>query len=228
MSKILIIEDDASIQMGIKTFLESEGLEVFTAGDGEEGVNSALENRPDLITLDLMLPKMNGYDVCKELRSKGIKTPIIMLTAKTDELDKILGLEIGADDYMTKPFSIRELHARIRAQLRRLEMTTVSDTGDSYEFSDIAIVWKKREVKKSGEIIDMSVKEFQVLKYLVEHAEEVVTREMLLDDVWGYDSFPTTRTVDNYILNLRKKIEDDASKPKHITTVHTLGYKFLK
>ena len=151
-----------------------------------------------------------------------------MLTSKTEEVDKILGLEIGADDYMTKPFAIRELLARIRAQLRRSEMSAVSTTGDDYKFGDITDIWKNQEVIKNDRKLNLSAKEYQVLKYLIEHESEVITREMLLDNVWGYDTFPTTRTVDNYILSIRKKIENDQANPMHITTIHTLGYKFNK
>lgn len=228
MSKILIIEDDLSIQSGLKAFFESEGFEVATANDGQEGIDITKTFNPDVITLDLMLPKKNGYDVCRELRTGGNNVPIIMLTSKTDEIDKILGLEIGADDYLTKPFSIRELHARIRALLRRMEMASISITGEVYEFDDIKIVWKTQEVMKSGVTIAMSAKQFQVFKFLIEHEGEIVSRNMLLDEVWGYESYPTTRTVDNFILSLRKLIEDDPSNPRHIITMHTIGYKFLK
>lgn len=228
MSKILIIEDDLSIQSGLKAFFESEGFEVGVANDGQEGIEMTKAFTPDVITLDLMLPKKSGYDVCKELRAGGNNVPIIMLTSKTEEIDKILGLEIGADDYLTKPFGIRELHARIRALLRRLEMASVSVTGEVYEFDDIKIVWKNQEVTKSGDKLTMTAKQFQVFKFFVEHEGEIVSRNMLLDEVWGYDSYPTTRTVDNFILSLRKLIEDDPSNPKHIITIHTIGYRFLR
>lgn len=228
MSKILTIEDDASIQMGIKNFLESESFEVITASDGISGFEMAISSQPDIILLDIMLPGKNGYDVCRDIRAQGLKVPIIMLTSKNEEIDKILGLEIGADDYVTKPFGIRELLARVRAQLRRTELSMTSTTGSEFNFGDVKIIWKNREVLKSGQKINLSAKEYQVLKYLIEHESQVVTREMLLDEVWGYESFPTTRTVDNYILSIRKKVENDQANPMHIITIHTLGYKFIK
>lgn len=225
-NKILIVEDDPSIQMGIKVSFEQENYEVITASDGITGVRYALEKKPDLILLDLMLPGKNGFDVCREVRASGYRKPIIMLTSKKEEVDKILGLEIGADDYVTKPFSIRELQARVRANLRRADIMPEPGQPAVINFGDFSMDLKKKELSKNGNLINISVKEFQILKYFTDHSGEVVTREMLLDDVWGYDSYPTTRTVDNYILNLRKLIEDDPSKPKHLLTVHTLGYKF--
>ncbi len=229
MAKILIIEDDPSILEGLKSYLESENYDVLTARDGEEGFQMASSQSSDVILLDIMLPKKNGLDICKDLRTLGLTTPIIMLTSKTEELDKILGLEIGADDYITKPFSIREVNARLRAHLRRSEMLKpLTNSDEKYKFGIFTVDWANQELRTDSAHVEMSAKEFQVLKYFIEREGRIVTREMLLDDVWGYENYPTTRTVDNYILNLRKIIEHDPSKPIHILTVHTKGYRFVK
>jgi two-component system alkaline phosphatase synthesis response regulator PhoP len=179
----------------------------------------------DLILLDLGLPDVNGEDVCRELRAAGVATPIMMLTSKGLEMDKVLGLEMGADDYMTKPFGIRELLARVRALLRR-KGDFLRDV-EECSFDDVHVDFSKQETRRGGKSIKLSVREYAVMKFLVQHEGEVVTREMLLNQVWGYDTFPTTRTVDNYILALRKKLEGTGT-PKHILTIHTAGYKFLK
>jgi DNA-binding response OmpR family regulator len=226
MKQILIVEDDPSIILGLKDSLEEEHYQVLIASDGEAGYQKAKREPVDLIILDLMLPKKNGQDVCKQLRAEGVNTPILMLTSKSDEMDKVLGLELGADDYMTKPFSIRELHARIKALLRR-HGGDKKDI-DTAAFGNVTIDFKKQEAIKKKQPLKLSAKEFEVLKYFLIHEGEVITRDMLLDDVWGYESFPTTRTVDNYILTIRKKIEDNPSEPKHLLTVHTAGYKFVK
>ena len=225
MNKILIIEDDPAISSGLKESLALEGYKVLTEGDGERGFNSVLTWSPDLIILDLMLPTLSGLDVCKNLRTKNVNIPIIMLTSKTDEVDKILGLELGADDYVTKPFSVRELLARIKAILRR---TYIVKQFESFIFNDITIDFKKMECFKGNERVEMSLKEYEIMKHFVTHEGEVITRDSLLDEVWGYETFPTTRTVDNYILMLRKKIENNPSNPKHILTIHSAGYKFVK
>ena len=180
----------------------------------------------DLIILDLMLPEKNGQEICRDLRKEGINTPILMLTSKKQEMDKVLGLEMGADDYMTKPFSIRELIARIHALLRR--KWKIMKEIEDYSFGDVEIDFKKQEATKRKKPLKLSSREFEILKYFAQHEGEVVTREMLLNDVWGYENFPTTRTIDNFILSLRKKIEDNHSAPKHLLTIHTSGYKFVK
>jgi DNA-binding response OmpR family regulator len=226
MKQILIVEDDPSIILGLKDSLEEEHYQVVTATDGEAGYQKAKREPIDLIILDLMLPKKNGQDVCKQLRAEGVNTPILMLTSKSDEMDKVLGLELGADDYMTKPFSIRELHARIKALLRR-HGEGKKDI-DTIAFGNVDIDFKKQEANRKKQPLKLSAKEFEILKYFILHEGEVITRDMLLDEVWGYETFPTTRTVDNYILTIRKKIEDDPSEPKHLLTVHTAGYKFVK
>jgi DNA-binding response OmpR family regulator len=226
MKRLLLIEDDQTIQRGIKDNFEDEHFEVLTEGDGLKGYQSAKKRQYDAIILDVMLPSMNGMDVCKQLRSDGIQTPIIMLTSKGTELDKVMGLELGADDYLTKPFSVRELIARVKALLRRQE-TIVSDLTE-FAFDDVYIDFKKQEARKGKKMIDLSAKEFELLKYFAQREDKVISRAQLLDDVWGYEAMPTTRTVDNYILALRKKIETKPSQPKHLTTIHTAGYKFVK
>ena len=226
MKKILIIEDDPSIQKGLNDALTEEHFSVLSALDGEKGYQTAKRENISLIILDLMLPNKNGKEICRDLRKEGVQTPILMLTSKKQEMDKVLGLEIGADDYMTKPFSIRELIARIKALLRRQSEihSTISET----QFGDVYADFSKQEATRGKKKLKLSAKEFQLLKYFVEHEGKVVSRDALLDDVWGYDVTPTTRTVDNYILSLRKKIEAIPSKPKHLLTIHTAGYKFVK
>lgn len=225
-TRILIIDDDPAFCEGLKTNLESESYMVSIESDGEKGISAVLKARPDIIILDIILPTINGFDVCKSLRIQNINTPIIMLTAKNEEADKVLGLELGADDYVTKPFSIRELIARIRVIIRRKNQ--IEETEKELRFGDVKINFKKMESHKSGTKINMSLKEFEIMKYFAASEGTVITRDMLLDKVWGYENFPTTRTVDNYVLMLRKKIEKDPSNPKHLTTVYAAGYKFAK
>ena len=226
MKRILVVEDDPAILKGLVASLEEEHYEVITATDGPHGYQLGKKENIDLIILDIMLPEKNGEEVCRDLRKDGVNTPILILTSKKEELDKVLGLELGADDYVTKPFSIRELHARIKALLRR--KAELKKDIDEYTFGNVHADFKKQEASKKGKPRKLSAMEFKILKYFVQRESEVVTRQMLLDDVWGYEEFPTTRTVDNYILSLRKKIEDNPSKPKHLLTVHTAGYKFVK
>jgi len=226
MKRILVVEDDPAILAGLVASLEEGHYEVLTSSDGEKGYQMGKRENVDLILLDLMLPSKNGQDICRDLRKDGVNTPILMLTSKREEMDKVLGLELGADDYVTKPFSIRELHARIKALLRR--KGELKKGIDEYSFGSLHIDFKKQEATKGKKALKLSAKEFEILKYFVQHESEVVTREMLLDDVWGYENFPTTRTVDNYILGLRKKIENNPSSPEHLLTVHTAGYKFVK
>jgi DNA-binding response OmpR family regulator len=229
MKKILLIEDDAAIAIGLQASLKSEHYEVRHIADGAKGFQVAATEGFDVILLDVMLPNKNGYDICRELRAKLIRTPILMLTSKSDETDKVLGLEFGADDYLTKPFSIRELHARIKALLRRTETPqTPPATLENYSFADNTLSFSKQEAFRHGKAVKVSTKEFEILKFFIAHEGEVVSRDRLLSEVWGYHVFPTTRTVDNYILSLRKKLEDDPAEPKHFITVHTTGYKFIK
>ena len=226
MNRLLIIEDDPAIQKALQASFEQEEFEILTASDGIEGYEKAQDNSINCIILDLMLPGKNGKDICKDLRNNGVNTPILILTSKQEEMDKVLLFELGADDYVTKPPGIRELHARVNALIRR--SSNEKKEIDTYSFDDIKIDFKKQEAFKNNKPIKLSSKEFEILQYLAQHEGEVVSRSMLLDEVWGYDVFPTTRTVDNFILNIRKKIEDDPSNPKHLLTVHTSGYKFIK
>ena len=226
MKKILIIEDDPAIRDGLRESLEQEHYTVEVASDGNQGHERACSGDADLILLDLMLPGMNGEEICRSVRSSGVTTPIIMLTARNEEIDKVLGLEIGADDYVTKPFGTRELLARIRAVLRRAQPD--GSAVEAYSFCDVRLDFERQVGKKRSDAIRLTAMEFRIMKYFVEREGRVVTRDMLLDDVWGYEAFPTTRTVDNFILLLRKKIEDDPSRPRHLVTVHKAGYKFIR
>ena len=226
MKKILIIEDDPAISMGLVELLESENYQTTSVDNGEKGYLLAKEGNHDLILLDLMLPGKNGMDVCKDLRKDGVNTSIIMVTSKKEELDKVLGLELGADDYMTKPFSNRELLARIKAIMRR--EPEIKNDIEECSFGNLYINFKAMEATKNKKPIELSNMEFKVLKYLCQRQNIVIDRDTLLDDVWGYDNYPSTRTVDNFILSLRKKIEDDPSHPGHLVTVHGAGYKFIK
>jgi DNA-binding response OmpR family regulator len=227
MKRILIIEDDPAILRGLKDNLEYEHYEVLTAADGELGYNLVREKKPDLIILDLMLPKMSGYDLCRKVRSEGILAPILMLTARTEEADRVRGLDLGADDYMTKPFSLPELLARVRAAFRRLQRSQTGNLPDTLRLDDLSVDFKRFEARKAGRRLELSRKEFGVLRLLTARAGEVVTRDELLDEVWGYDQFPTTRTVDNHVASLRAKIEDDPAEPRHLLTVRGVGYKLV-
>ncbi len=226
MKKILIIEDDPAISKGLVDALILENFNAKSVDDGERGYNVAKVEKFDLIILDLMLPGKNGMDVCRDLRKDGVHTPIIMLTSKTEELDKVLGLELGADDYMTKPFSIRELLARIKAVMRR--EPEIKNDIEECSFGNLYINFRAMEATKNKKPIELSNLEFKVLKYFCQQENVVIDRNTLLEEVWGYDNFPSTRTVDNFILSLRKKIEDDPSHPAHIITLHGAGYKFIK
>ncbi len=226
MRRILIVEDDPAILKGLETSLEEEHYQVHSANDGEEGYQLAREGNVDLIILDIMLPGKNGDEICRDLRAEGIETPILMLTSKKEEMEKVLGLELGADDYVTKPFSIRELLARIRALLRRQKR--ICHDVDEYAFGNVQVDFKSQETLRKGTPIKLSAKEYDILKCFIRHEGEVVTRNMLLDEVWGYEAFPSTRTVDNYILSLRKKLEENPSRPQHLVTVHVSGYRFIK
>ncbi len=234
MYKILIVEDEAHMRMGLRDNLEFEGYEVAVAEDGAKGWEILQKDSFDLILLDVMMPKMSGFDVCKNARKAGITTPVIFLTAKGEEIDKVIGLEIGADDYMTKPFSLRELLARVKAVLRRIPTPTPAEPKadtthpDEITFGRLKVHFSRYEAWEDGQEVKMSHKEFEVLHYLLNHQNEVVSRYDLLNEVWGYDSAPTTRTVDNFILRLRQKMEANPNDPKIILTVHGVGYKLLK
>lgn len=227
MPKILICEDEPSMRMGLKDNLEFENYEVDTAEDGETGFYKILENQYDLIILDVMMPKLSGFDVCKSARKKGITTPIILLTAKGEEIDKVLGLELGADDYVTKPFSLRELIARIKAILRRSELNTKTVEDKDIQIGNLLINFGTYQAKVKNKDVQMSHKEFEILHYLWKKKNATVTRDELLTEVWGFEESPTTRTVDNFILKLRQKIEKDSNHPQIILTVHGVGYKLV-
>lgn len=225
MEKILIIEDEESILMALEDNLRLEGYEVSSAKDGLLGLSLAKEKGYSLIILDIMLPKMDGFEVCKQLRHAGVVTPILILTAKGQEIDKVLGLELGADDYVTKPFSSRELLSRVKALLRRAKQPRQGI--DEYKFGDIEVDFIKYEARKSGTPIPLTALEFSLLHFLIEHKDQVMSRDSILDEVWGDDVYVHPRTVDKHIALLRKKIEDRPSKPKYIIGVRGVGYKFI-
>jgi len=225
MKKILVIEDEPQMRLGLRDNLELEGYEVETAADGDEGLLKAGTFAPDLVILDVMLPKKNGFDVCRDLRSKSNSTPIVMLTARSAETDKVLGLELGADDYVTKPFSITELLARVRAVLRRSGVQ--KPAADVIRIGDIEIDFKLHQARRGKQRLEFTAREFDLLRYFVLHTGQVVTREQILNEVWGYEEFPTTRTIDNCVAKLRQKIENAPHAPEHILTIHGSGYKFV-
>lgn len=228
MKKILIVEDELNMVNGLKDNLEFEGFEVDTALEGKSGLQKILQCHYDLILLDIMLPEISGFDICKTARKEGVTTPIILLTAKGEEIDKVLGLELGADDYITKPFSLRELLARIKAILRRSpEIKAESAESELIYIGNIKVNFKKYLALKGTDEIKMSYKEFEVLHYLYENAGKIIHRDDLISAVWSIDFDITTRTVDNFILKLRQKIEVDPNNPKIILTVHGLGYKMI-
>ncbi|MBS1851820.1 MAG: response regulator transcription factor [Acidobacteria bacterium] len=225
MARILIVEDEPNMVAGLRDNFEFEGYEVITAGDGVSGLERALRESPDLVILDVMMPRLSGLDVCKQLKAKRPALPIIMLTARGQEVDKIVGLELGADDYVTKPFSIRELLARVKAVLRRAG--TAPKQQDRYSFGDVEVNVRSCQVSRQGRALEFSSKEFDLLKYFLAHPGETLSRDRLLEDVWGYEHFPTTRTVDTHIVRLRQKVEPKPDEPRFILTVHGTGYKFV-
>ena len=225
MARILVIEDDPAILRGLADNLGCESHEVLTAGDGENGYSLARTSRPDLIVLDLMLPRMSGYELCRKLRAEGVMTPIVMLTARGDEADRVVGLDLGADDYITKPFSVRELLARIRAVLRRAQAQSAQPA--ELRFGNVFVDFRRYEARKNGHSVELRRKEFGMLRLLVARSGEPVTRDELLNEVWGYDASPTTRTIDNHVASLRAKLEDNPSDPRHLFTVHGVGYKWV-
>ena len=224
MKTILVIEDDISILRGLKDNLEYEGYAVITETNGEKGLQLALNKKSDLILLDIMLPGMNGYEICRKLKKEKPELPIIMITARGSEMDKVSGLDTGADDYVTKPFSIPELMARIRAVLRRTSTDIVIP--DEYCFGNVKLDFKKFKAFRGNQEIKLSSKEFAILEYFIRHEGEAVHRHDLLNEVWGYEAIPTTRTIDNFILDLRKKLEENPSKPRFIESVRDIGYRF--
>ena len=226
MNRILLIEDEPGLVLTLTDRLTSEGYHVEAAADGEAGLVRATGEPFDLILLDVMLPKKNGFDVCRDLRQQGVDVPILMLTARGQITDKVVGLKLGADDYLTKPFEMIELLARIEALLRRTAAATLH-AQDTYQFGDVRVDFRRAEVLRDSAAVDLSAKEFQLLRYFVEHAGAVLSRDALLADVWGYDALPTTRTVDVHVSWLRQKLEPNPRHPRHILTVHGMGYKFV-
>ncbi len=226
MHKILIVEDDEDLLRGLVINLSREGYEIVQADRGDLGLELALKTRPHLVLLDVMLPEMDGLEVCRELRKRGINVPIIMLTAKTEEIDRLAGLKVGADDYVCKPFSARELLARIRVQLRRWPAQRNKGL-IRYSFDDVEIDFEKFRATREGEPLELTPREFEILKLLIQCHGEVVTRDRMLDEVWGREVYVTTRTIDNHVLKLRKKTEENPSNPQHILSIYGQGYKFV-
>jgi DNA-binding response OmpR family regulator len=224
-AKILVVEDEPAMVAGLRDNFEFEGYEVITAQDGIEGLERALDESPDLVVLDVMMPRMSGLEVCKQLRAKRASLPIIMLTARGQEIDKVVGLELGADDYVTKPFSIRELLARVKSVLRRTAV--LPKDKEQHSFADVEVDLRRCRVVRSGKALDISSKEFDLLKYFICHPGETLSRDRLLEDVWGYENYPTTRTVDTHLVRLRQKLEPDPEQPQYFLTVHGTGYRFV-
>jgi two-component system alkaline phosphatase synthesis response regulator PhoP len=222
--RILIIEDEPAMVAGLRDNFEYEGYDVFSALDGESGLARALAESPDLVVLDVMMPRLSGLEVCKRLKASQPSIPVIMLTARGQEIDKVVGLELGADDYVTKPFSIRELIARVKAVLRRSALQRRAP--EIYRFSDVEVNLRGNEVRRAGKPVELSAKEFALLAYFIGHPAETLSRDRLLSEVWGYESYPHTRTVDTHIVHLRQKLEPNPEQPRFILTVHGSGYKF--
>lgn len=224
MKRVLVIEDDPELLEALKDNLEAEGYDVVTARDGEQGVRAAAQQHPEAIVLDLMMPRLNGFDVCRTLRARGVAAPILIVTARGEEKDKIRGFELGADDYLTKPFSIHELLARLRAIIRR--SSGPSSQVRSYGFGDVVVDFVTRQLRKGPRTTTLSNLEVEVLRYFVTHRGQVIRRDDLLTAIWGYRAF-TTRAADNLVSRLRSKIEDSPHQPKHILSVYGVGYKFV-
>jgi DNA-binding response OmpR family regulator len=227
MPKILIVEDDPKMQAGLRDNLEFEGYDVEIVGDGKTGLKRILENTYDLVILDVMLPKLSGLDLLRNIRETGVNTPVIMLTAKGEEIDKVLGLELGADDYVTKPFGLRELLARVKAVLRRREGSSAAGSSAKMRLENVEVDFSTYNASRDGQPVSMTPKEFEILRFLWEHRNQTVSRDHLLTNVWGYDESVSTRTIDNFIVKLRQKIEKDPARPKHIITIHGTGYKLI-
>jgi DNA-binding response OmpR family regulator len=223
--RILVIEDDRAVQKALRRLFEGEGFVVEVAGNGSEGLMMFRAETPSVVVLDLSLPGTPGQDVCREISQLAPSLPIIILSARTEVMDKVLLLELGAHDYVTKPFSPRELLARVRTALRR--RASQAPTPETFRFSDVVVDFTRMELRRNGELVPMTSQEFKVLKFMIQNAERVLTREELLNQVWGYRNYPSTRTVDNHILRLRQKLEKDSANPVHFRTVHSAGYKFV-
>jgi DNA-binding response OmpR family regulator len=228
MKRVLVIEDDESLVVGLTHALETEGYEVHAARNGPEGLRQVIDGHPDLVLLDLMLPGMSGYEICKRIRDQNVRCPVIMLTSRSEENDRVFGLELGADDYVTKPFSLRELLARVRAHLRRTEPAPGTTPGSSsrVRIGEVLVDLDRHEVHRDGRLQTLTRREFGLLAYLIHHPGEVLSRERLLKEAWGYAENQTTRTVDNHVLRLRKHIEPDPDRPRFIRTARGEGYLF--
>ena len=224
--RVLVVEDEAGLRLTLTDRLTSEGYSVETASDGEAGLAQAARGGYDLIVLDVMLPRMNGFDVCREVRQRGVTTPILMLTARGQVVDRVVGLKLGADDYLTKPFETIELMARLEALLRRRPSAPLPG-GDTYRFGEIVVDFRRAEVARGRQAVDLSAREFKLLRHFIEHRGATLSRDALLSDVWGYDEMPLTRTVDVHVAGLRQKLELNPRSPEYILTVHGLGYKFV-
>ena len=225
MERILVVEDDRQVQKALKRLFETEGFLVHISSDGKSALEAYRTAAPAAVVLDLRLPAMSGRDVCRELKQQSPSLPIIVLSAASDVSDKVLLLELGADDYVTKPFSPRELLARVRAAVRR---TTRSGSGEVVAFAGNSVDFTKMEVLREGQPVVLTAQEFKTLKFMVQNADRVISRDELLNEVWGYQNYPSTRTVDNHILKLRQKLEKDPANPVHFRTVHGIGYKFVR
>jgi two-component system alkaline phosphatase synthesis response regulator PhoP len=223
---ILVIEDDRSIALGLEKNLRFEGFRVQRAEDGQKGLEMAIDGKPDLIILDVMLPKVSGLEVCRTLRKSEIYTPVVMLTARDQEIDKVMGLELGADDYITKPFSVAELVARVKAHLRRKKVYEGEEI-ESAQIGDSTVDFAGQTVTRKGKAVEMSLREFELLKFLIRNRNKALAREEILNKVWGYDYYGTPRTIDNFITKLRQKLEKDPDDPKHFVTVRGVGYKLV-
>ncbi|HEX3702181.1 MAG TPA: response regulator transcription factor [Vicinamibacterales bacterium] len=224
--RVLLVEDEAGLRLTLGDRLTSEGYVVDSAGDGEAGLEQAATGAFDVIILDVMLPRMNGFDVCREVRRRRVATPILMLTARGQVVDKVVGLKLGADDYLTKPFEAIELMARLEALLRRQPAGTRAG-GDTYRFGDVTVNFRRTEVVRNGVVLELSAREFKLLRHFIEHRGATISRDELLTEVWGYDEMPLTRTVDVHVAGLRQKIETNPKSPVFVLTVHGLGYKFI-
>ena len=228
-ARILLVEDEPGLQLTLSDRLRREGYQVDTAGDGALGLEKAASNAYDLVLLDVMLPRKNGFDVLRDLRQRGVETPVMMLTARGQVVDTVVGLKLGADDYLAKPFEMMELLARVEARLRRRATPAPAVTGaaESYQFGDVRIDYRSAEVFRGSETIELSAREYQLLRYLIEHRGEIISRDQLLNEVWGYNAMPSTRTVDVHVAWLRQKIEPNPRHPQYLLTVHGLGYRFV-
>ena len=226
--RILLVEDEPGLQLTLSDRLRREGYVVDTAGDGQTGLDKAATGEFDLVLLDVMLPRKNGFDVLRDLRQRGLETPVIMLTARSQVVDTVVGLKLGADDYLSKPFEMMELLARVEARLRRRTTPpATTPVSEGYQFGDVRVDFRSAEVFRGPDIIELSAREYQLLRYLIEHRNDVISRDQLLNEVWGYNAMPSTRTVDVHVAWLRQKIEPNPRHPQFLLTVHGLGYRFV-